>query len=177
MSVMSPSVRPVLSCSIPPRPVVYLTNCLTRMRGAVHYISSTFCQSSYFAIDQSLLFTWKILIYFQVNILFVTFEYCAVYVRGINNAVLVFYMIVLNGTTGYSFWDHMPKSVPFCDVNDTLHSINSLCISMTVRAYVIHYISSTFCQSSYFAIDQSLLFTWKILIYFQPIESSVNKHE
>ena len=73
---------------------------IKRMRGAVHYISSTFCQSSYFAIDQSLLFTWKILIYFQVNILFVTFEYCAVYVRGINNAVLVFYMIVLNGTTG-----------------------------------------------------------------------------
>ena len=93
-------VRPVLSCSIPPRSVVYLTTCITRMRGAVHYIISKFCQSSYFAIDQPLLFTWKILIYFQVNILFVTFEYCAVYVRGINNAVLVFYMTVLNGTTG-----------------------------------------------------------------------------
>ena len=71
----------------------------------------------------------------------------------------------------------MPKSVPFCDVNDTFHSINSLCISMTVRAYVVDYITSTFCRSSYFAIDQSLLFTWKILIYFQPIESSVNKHQ
>ena len=35
----------------------------------------------------------------------------------------------------------MPKSVPFCDVNDTFHSVNSLCISMTVRAYVVHYIT------------------------------------
>ena len=98
---LSACPRPsVLSCPVLSRPVVYLTACITRMRGAVHYILSTFCQSLYFAIDQSLLFTWKILIYFQVNILFVTFEYCAVYVRGINNAVLVFYMIVLNGTTG-----------------------------------------------------------------------------